>query len=228
MTMYEPLFLSWAKHRIRTGYCPIILIVGKQRAGKTCMALKLAYELDHNFNVEEQLFFDVMSFAKAVKKYNRKVLVLDEAGVELDTYRYSDVRQRCFSHIIQSQAYKQNTLFIVLPHGTDLAKCHRKNIDVLMVIPTRGAYFCYKPNIRYWDLNDLDIRTKKMEMCYNVPLPPNHIFMAYKSKFEKQVKIDILDSEINKLEKALSIKPVRSECPSILTRANELPNQTIA
>ena len=137
--------LDWAKNRIRRGFSPIILVVGKQRTGKTCTALLFASQIDKEFDVDKQMFFDVVSFAKAVNKYRRKVLILDEAGIELDSYRYSDTRQRAFSHIIQSQAYKQNTLFLVLPHSNDLAKCHRRHIDGYVIIPNRRNIFLLTP-----------------------------------------------------------------------------------
>ncbi len=193
------LLLQWARNRVRRGFAPIILIVGKQRVGKTFLALRLAYEMDKLFDAEKRMFFDILSFAKAVKQYNRKVLILDEAGIELDTYRYSDLRQRCFSHIVQSQAYKQNTLIICLPHASDLARCHRKYVDVLVVVPARGMYIAYKPSVYYWDMNEIDIRTKKIEVIYETALPPEHLINIYKNRFESQIKEDILSDEIDRL-----------------------------
>lgn len=197
------LFTQWARARVKRGFAPIVLIVGKQRMGKTCTGLTLATELNPKFNPATDMFFDILSFAKAVNKYSRKILILDEAGIELDTYRYSDVRQRCFSHIVQSQAYKQNTLFIVLPHSSDLAKCHRKYVDALLVIPRRSTYIMYQPRVEYWDMNEIDIRVQKMEEIHDIPLPPPHIFNVYKSKYEKQIKEGIMDAEIERLDAAL-------------------------
>ncbi len=199
--MQRALILHFIEGRRKRGFAPIVLIVGKQRMGKTCLALLLAYLLDRNFDVNKQMFFDVLTFAKAVDKYDNKILILDEAGVELDSYRYSDVRQRCFSHIVQTQAYKRNTLFIVLPHASDLAKCHRKYVDALLVVTRRGGYVLYKPNIQYWDMNTIDIRTMKMEYGVGLPLPPKHLYEEYKKSFEKQIKEDILVKEIDKLDK---------------------------
>lgn len=214
--MGQPLFLWWAKNRIARGFAPVILIVGKQRMGKTFTALTIAHTIDPKFKPDNQMFFDIMSFANAVKKYNNKVLILDEAGIELDTYRYSDMRQRAFSHIVQSQAYKQNTLLIVLPHSADLARCHRKYVDALVVIPARKKAMVYRPNIQYWDMNNLDIRTKKMEVIYHVPLPPKWLIDEYKAKFEKQIKEGILDSEIERLNKFLNkVQPVKEVIPSL-------------
>lgn len=202
------IFLEWARNRIRKGFSPIILIVGKQRTGKTCLALLFAYMLDSNFDPDKQMFFDVVSFAKAVNKYHNKVLILDEAGIELDSYRYNDTRQRAFSHIIQSQAYKQNTLFLVLPHSNDLAKCHRRHIDAYVVVPYRRQYIFANPYISYWNLNEIDIRARKIEHIYHVPLPPSHLYAAYKKRFEAQIKQGILEGELEKLDKFIqSMKP---------------------
>ena len=223
------IFLDWCKAKIRRGFSPIALIVGEMRVGKTCTALTLAYGIDKNFNPEEQMFFTVRDYLNAVKKFDHKVLILDEAGVELDSYRYSDARQRAFSHIIQSQAYKQNTLFIVLPHPSDFAKCHRKYVKALLVIPSRGRYIFYSPAVRYWDLNDLEITAKKIENVFDVPMPPAHIYNAYKQKYEKQIKEGILNKEIAELDKylgRLEAKPMRADAgPSLMARlAGDLPN----
>lgn len=211
------ILIPWAKARVRRGFAPIILIVGKQRMGKTCLGLRLAYEIDPFFDVDKQMFFDVISFAKATNKYNKKVLIVDEAGIELDTYRYSDVRQRAFSHIVQSQAYKQNTLFMILPHSSDLARCHRKYVDALLVVPRRGSYIMYRPTVDYWDMNEIDIRTMKMEIIDHVPLPPAPLFNSYKTKYEKQIKQGIMLGEIEKLEKALdkAIGKTKTEVPPL-------------
>lgn len=197
------ILVPWAKARVKRGFAPIILVVGKQRMGKTCLSLTLASDIDPKYDPDKQMFFDVISFAKATQKYNNKVLILDEAGIELDTYRYNDVRQRAFSHIVQSQAYKQNTLFMVLPHSSDLARCHRKYVDALLVVPARGRYIFYHPRVDYWDMNEIDIRTMKIEDIVDVPLPPSHLYDAYKKKYEKQIKKGIMEGEIDRLEKAL-------------------------
>ena len=208
----KPLLLEWAINRIEKGFSPIILIVGKQRMGKTFCGMRLAYELDNNFDPDKQMFFEIIDFARAVKQYDHKVLCLDEAGVELDTYRFSDARQRAFSHICQSQAYKQNTLIVILPHSSDLARCHRKYVDVLLVITGRGRGIVYKPTIEYWNMNDLDIKTKKMEMIYDIPKPPQNLIDSYKTKYEKQIKEGILDAEIGRLENHLGKgKPVKEK-----------------
>ncbi len=184
--------------------------------GKTCNALELAYCLDPHYDPDKQMFFEVVTFARAVNKYRRKVLILDEAGIELDTYRYSDVRQRCFSHIVQSQAYRQNTLFMVLPHSSDLARCHRKYVDALLVVSSRGSYIMYRPSIQYYNMNDIDIFTKKIEWVIDIPLPPHHIFNKYKSKYETQIKQGILDMELEKLDTMLNKGKITKEvCPRI-------------
>jgi len=207
--MNQPLFLTWARNRINRGYCPIVLITGKQRSGKTCLALELAYELDKNFNPDAQLFFKVIAYARAVMQNNNKILLLDEAGIELDRFRYADARARCFSHVVQTQAYKQNTLFIILPHNSDIAKCHKPYIDMLIVVRGHGHYIAYIPRTKYWDMNDMMITTKKIEEVYNVPLPPEHIYQNYKQRYEKQIKVDILEGEIKKLEGILNPKSVK-------------------
>lgn len=202
----RPMFVTWARNRIRRGYCPIVLVTGEQRSGKTCLALRFAYDLDPDFNPDEQLFFKVIDFAKAVMTKTRKVLVLDEAGIELDRFRYADARARCFSHVVQTQAYKQNTLFIVLPHNSDIAKCHKPYIKMLLVVRGHGHYKAYIPTTRYWDMNDMIITTKMIEEVYDVPLPPEYIYTAYKERYEKQIKEDILKGEISKLENVLAPK----------------------
>lgn len=198
------ILLQWIRNRIRKNKAPVILVVGPPRVGKTFFTMSLCYMLDRNFSVSKNISFEIIDYAQAVSKNKFAFLCVDEAGIELDTYKYSDMRQRVFSHLLQTQQYLQNTLFIILPHGSDLAKCHKKYINAFLQIKGYGHYVMRYPIIPYWDLNNIEFFSKKIEEVWDFPPPPKHLQDEYRTYFESQMKEKILELEIDKLKKHLA------------------------
>lgn len=197
----DPLIIRYLKHQLKTGFSPIILVVGRQRTGKTSLALRLAYELEgKDFDVEKQMFFDIPSFIRAIDKYTKKVIILDEAGVELDPWKAMDNRNRAYSHIIQTQAYKNNVIFICLPFASEFGKTHRKHVQAVIHCTKRGSYNLYSAWSWHPDLNFTKIRMTTVENVRKVSMPPEEIYNVYKNKYEKQMKKQIMDSELKKFE----------------------------
>lgn len=190
------------RNQTAAGYSPIILIVGKQRRGKTMFALTIAHTLEgNNFNMEEQLKVNALDICKAYDKYSGKVLIFDEGGKELDLYRAMDEVNRAISHVIQSQAYKRNVLIIISPFANEIGKGHRKHVDAVVEIYKRGAYRLYALYSWYADINDTPVRMIGMEDIERIPLPPPEVVAYYKQYKEKQTKQEILTDEIGKLER---------------------------
>lgn len=196
-----PLLIPYIRGQMKKGYSPIILIVGRQRTGKTTLALRIAYELEgERLDVENQIFFDVEHFIKAIDKYTQKVLILDEAGVELDPFLAMNKKNRAYSHIIQSQAYKSNCILVCLPYASEWAKTHRKHISAVIHVKSRGYYSLYSAWSWHPDLNFTKIRMQHIESVRGVPLPPASIYNVYKTKYEKVIKQEIIQQELKKFE----------------------------
>jgi len=109
-----PLLLDYIKYQRKNGFSPILLFTGKQRMGKTSLAMATAEAIDPGWDPATNMMFKIEDFADAYDKLNNQILILDEAGISLDPYEHASITQRVYSHIVQTQAYKQNIVFLVL------------------------------------------------------------------------------------------------------------------
>lgn len=193
------LFFDWIRKEVRMGYSPFILVVGRQRTGKTALALRMAWEIYKKFDIDKHLFFDIPSFAHAIDKYSQKVLVMDEVGTSLDPVERFNMAQRVYNHIVQSQAYKNNVIFLILPFASEIGKVHRKHVNAIIDVKARGIYRFNKVLQWHSDLSQKPPPVMHIQTIVNMPLPPAHIWDLYKNKYEKQMKQSILSNEIEKL-----------------------------
>ncbi len=196
---YEPLIISHLRKEIRNGYSPIVLFVGKQRTGKTFCALLFAYIFDKRFDTDKQMIFNIADFIEAVWKYEHKVLVLDECGTYLDPTMHLQIQQRAYAHVIQSQAYKQNIIFLITPHAFDFGKYHRKDVDSIVSMISRNEFGSMAKiySVDTWraNINEIKMRMKHQETLCGIPQPPNHIKNVYLGKYQGQQKGEILEKE---------------------------------
>ncbi len=196
-----PMLIPYLQNQQKNEFSPVVLVVGRQRMGKTTTALTLGYEMEGDeFDPRGQLVNSVKEFGHAWKRYNNKVIVYDEVGQELDPFRAMNNLNRVFSHIVQTQAYKRNVLFVILPHATDVVKGHRKYVNAVVHIVGRGSYKLYAVYSWHADMNDSKLRMTLIEHVTKVPLPPKHILSYYKNEREKDMKDKILDRELASLE----------------------------
>src|SRR4030066_134127 len=91
---HQPAIITYINIQRKMGFSPIILFVGRQRVGKTALALKIAYEVNHKFDIKKHMTYKIEDFAEAYDKYNNEVLILDEAGGPLDPYEHASITQR--------------------------------------------------------------------------------------------------------------------------------------
>lgn len=63
------------------GFSPIVLFTGRQRMGKTALAMRIASEINPDWTPDKFMMFRIEDFAEAYNKYSGEILILDEAGV---------------------------------------------------------------------------------------------------------------------------------------------------
>lgn len=190
------LLLRYLRNQLKWGYSPIVLFVGRQRSGKTALALKIASEIDPDFNISEQMTFRIEDFLKIYDKYSKKIIILDEAGVPLDPYEHASITQRVYTHVIQTQAYKQNILFLVLPKASGIGKRHAQYTDALVVVRGRGKYSFYKTLHWAGDFSQKPPKLFLLEIVNGVPLPPKGIWEHYMKAGQDEYKKEILDMQV--------------------------------
>lgn len=195
------LLVQYIRNKLKKGYSPIILFVGRQRVGKTALALRIAYEINPSFNAATDMFFRVEEFAEALHKGTSKVLILDEAGVSLDPYEHMSIQQRVYNHIIQTQAYKNVVVFLVLPFASEIGKQHRKHVHAIAQVFARGCYKLYRCQTWHADLSNKPPRLIDVETVVGVPLPPKHIWDVYLTNGQDTYKRDIMDLQLSILQK---------------------------
>ena len=191
--------IIYLRNMLRKKKSPIILICGRRRMGKTMLALRLAEEIQPDFDIKNQMFFEVSKFAHAINKYENKVLIMDEGGIELDPMRAFETKQIVYSHIVQSQGYKNNLIFLVLPVAIDFGKRHRYHVDAVIEVKGHGSFTLYRCNKWLANLNYSKITQERIESIKGVPLPSHHIKEYYLKVIEKDMKKTILEKEISKL-----------------------------
>lgn len=194
------LLIDYLKIQTKLGFSPIVLFTGRQRMGKTAMAMRIAYELDPTWDPKTCMTFRIEEFVEAYDKYSDKVLILDEAGVPLDPYEHFSITQRVYKHIIQTQAYKRNTVFLVLPFASEIGRAHCKHVTAIVEVVWRGVYVLYRTKSWHSDLSQKPPRLEKIEIVSHVPLPPPHIWEWYSSQGQTEYKESIMGMQKAVLE----------------------------
>lgn len=193
------LLIQYLRNQLKRGFSPVCLVVGRQRTGKTWLAMKIAHTLDPSWT-GELMTFKIENFVDIYNKYNKKVIILDEAGVTLDPYEHATIQQRVYNHIIQTQAYKQNIVFLVLPFASEIGKQHRKHVDLIIEVLGRGVYKLYRTRSWRSDLSQKPPRLETIEIVSGVDPPPKHIIDWYMSEGQKIYKESILAMQTEAME----------------------------
>lgn len=152
-------FLISTIDQVKKDYSPIILIVGKQRRGKSNMGLAIADKLMHHFHnrsfePKKNLFFDPLELIIRMEEATQEPLIIDEAGVGLNAQEFYSHLNIAMNKIIQTQAYRNNVYILILPMAVNLAKIHRRFINFRLNMVARGVARVHKYIVRYEDFGE--------------------------------------------------------------------------
>ena len=114
------LFLDLIQMRRERKKDSIIIIVGERRSGKSYAAIKLAENIDKEFDVQKDLFFEPIEFLKRFNTIENKAIVLDEASEHIDRRSWWDIQNKIFSSLLTREGYRQNVIILTFPVLTDL------------------------------------------------------------------------------------------------------------
>jgi len=175
--------------KMKRGYSPMFLICGKQRAGKSFIALWLAHTImkllhKKKFDVKTNVFFDPFETIKALEKIEKEPVIIDEAGVLLGNREWWDKFHIAFDKIIQTQGYKCNCYIFVLPFAIDLDKKFRKHIDYQIIMRRRGYFSVFEFIKKYGELKQ-EVKAFKRILKENIIVKkrqlPNDVWIEYES-----------------------------------------------
>lgn len=214
--------------RLRRGYAPIHLVVGEQRSGKTWFAIWLAEQIQPDFDVMTGLVTSIEDFAKIFSKANQQVIILDEAGVSLDPMRSAEITQRCYSHIIQSQAVRQNLIILCLPCASDFGHTHKTHISSESEVRGHNKQGTTVRNytLNKWraDPNDVNISLFHVETIAGIPSPSKENVEKYMKLKQMVDKDSILNTELMRLEMAREKEEYRRQIyENRMTKKNQKP-----
>lgn len=195
-----PLILKYCENQIKRKLYPVILVVGRQRTGKTFFALWLAEQIAmmrrEKFDIESDMFFSIEDMALRYKEARKKALILDEASVSLLALESNSIHQRVFTKIMDSQAYLENILIICLPSASSMGKYHIQQITALVEMRGRGYYSFFGIVKRYSDLTRKPPFAFEIETLSGIPLPSAPTVKRYLELGQTVFKQDILDAQI--------------------------------
>jgi hypothetical protein len=208
--MATPL-VNWIKKDVRNGNTPIVVFCGRPRSGKTAFAMRCAYELYPKKFKYEHVTGDISTFAELYSTLTNDVIILDEASDALYVYDWNSVFQKVFSVINDTQAYRHNVVFIILPMVHKLGKLHRYDVDAIIKTTKRKNYETNKPEVYYKykihmkNYDDLAMRPPRtmtiLDWCGPVPMPPDEIWKPYIEKGQSEFKVKIMQKNLATLLK---------------------------
>lgn len=137
-------FIPAVIHDVMNGYSPIIMVVGRQRSGKSKFGLFLATVFSvfiylKWFEYHNNVFFFPRSLLKSISDEGYEIKVQDEAGKDLNKKKYFTELTFSFDQIIQTQGLLTNIYIFILPFASDLVKDLRKYVDYICHVKKRGV-----------------------------------------------------------------------------------------
>lgn len=99
----------------------VIVIDGRERAGKSVLAMQIAKYLDPSFNMS-RLCFSTSEFVKAIRENTRKAIVFDESIVGLHSSRSMERQTIFIDELLAMSGQKNLFTIIVVPFFFELTK----------------------------------------------------------------------------------------------------------
>ncbi len=120
----------------------VVLIQGSTQTGKSTVLKTVADILslmkkEEYWKHEKYCARNFDELINYVDDYENSIIAIEEAGFQLSSDEWQNVQNKLFNKILQTQAYKHNIIFIVLPYALGVAKAHRRIIDMGLTIKKR-------------------------------------------------------------------------------------------
>jgi len=155
-----PIPLEALAIKLISGYSPQLVIVGDETGiGKSmlgCRSAELIYYrafgkiwkpiiYDENKKILEQnLFFRMSKFKGELFRTSKRILIIEEAEIELGSDNWASIQNKYFARMKSTQRIKGNLYIIILPIFMQLAKKHRRAVNYIFDVKSRGFFQAYK------------------------------------------------------------------------------------
>ncbi len=115
---YDVWLMPWIRKRIARNQNVFGLFIGPTGSGKSYSAMELARSVDSTFNPTDRVFFDVKPFIQNIVDGNLRsgnALILDDAGVFMNSRDWQSVQNKAMSIVAQSFRYRNLITFLTVP-----------------------------------------------------------------------------------------------------------------
>jgi ribosomal protein S27E len=139
--------------KMKAGFSPLVCVVGDETGIGKSMFVARSSELIYwrtygkiwrpKTNAEENLFFFMSRMKKELFNANHRIMVIEEAEIELGSDDWQSIANRWFSRMKSTQRIKGNLYFTLLPMFMLLARKHRRAVNFIWNIKKRGFADCY-------------------------------------------------------------------------------------
>ena len=125
---------------------PIIVFVGEPRSCKSWSSIILARDIfKTNFRVSDlpednQILWDFESVLNFYSNNTRSVGIMEELGIQQDKMLWYTVANSIFKYILETQGFRENTLFMNLPDETYIPNVLIPLIKVIVICSRSGNF----------------------------------------------------------------------------------------
>jgi hypothetical protein len=156
---------------MKRGYSPIIVIVGKQRTGKSFFAIWLCAIIHHFFHDSKfdpaiHTSYDPLAVSNIIDVALKEPILIDEAGAIYNKQEWYEKVTRAMGKILQTQGFRCNCYIFVAPFGNDIVKDFRKHFDYICHTTSRGNIIVKKVIKKYDEINDVKVKTHYYERIH--------------------------------------------------------------
>lgn len=139
-----------------------VVVVGKERRGKSTLAAQLGYYMSDGKMPIENICMDMEEFTSALQRANKgDVIIFDEAGTNLYSREAMTSINRMLTKAFMISGLKNICIILCIPSYFSLdsyIRTHR--IDLLLFIPKRGYLKAYSSK----RAKEISLRGSKMKM----------------------------------------------------------------
>jgi len=180
-----------------------ILVTGKPRKGKSTFCIRECERIgeltDRPFDVDNQLTLDdLKKFFIWSKTANGSEFIIDEVGSQLSTNQYWSIISSIFRVFAQTQGFRENIVFLVLPYSKTLQSFFKYSSDYGVKCIEQGKALVYKAVVD--TLNDRKPYFKPKYWVITYDLPKPEIWNRY-LEIKKEWNDKRLDQDINVIDK---------------------------
>ena len=141
---YDVWLMPWIRDRIYRNQNVLGLFIGPTGSGKSYSAMELARSVDATFMPHKSVYFDVLPFIQEVVRGNLKrgnALILDDAGVFMNSRDWQSIQNRAISVVAQSFRYRNLITFITVPKWDYIDAQTRGLFNIIFVATHQQGVF---------------------------------------------------------------------------------------